>query len=99
MFKLLVLFALSTVAHFAPSPANSSDGKWIRQNPSDDRFLGLSWDAAVAAVNKHQTGKYLVPKKVLEAKTTKGSGQTEMVVIFQESWCSPQVYSALKTFA
>ncbi|ETN77348.1 hypothetical protein NECAME_11132 [Necator americanus] len=54
-------------------------------------FQGMAWDAAAGVVNEYRNGRFMVPKKVLEAKTMKTNGvKTDMVVLFQESWCSPQ---------
>ncbi|CAJ0588165.1 unnamed protein product [Cylicocyclus nassatus] len=90
MVAVGALFALAIYSSTSAAPAlDSNGGQWIRENPNQDKFLGISWDAAAGVVNKGRVGRFLVPKQVLEAKTRKGSDiQSDMVVLFQESWCS-----------
>uniref|UniRef100_A0A158P956 Secreted protein n=2 Tax=Angiostrongylus cantonensis TaxID=6313 RepID=A0A158P956_ANGCA len=62
---------------------------WKQENANDQRFLGIAWDAAASVVNQHKkTGRFMVPKKVLEARSRRGI--IESIVLFQEAWCGPQ---------
>ncbi|EYC37815.1 hypothetical protein Y032_0764g2147 [Ancylostoma ceylanicum] len=71
---------------------DTSRTHWERKLSMDK--LGIAWDAAASVVNQYRNGRFMVPKKVLEAKTSRGSDRdglkTDMIVLFQESWCSPQ---------
>ncbi|VDM64755.1 unnamed protein product [Angiostrongylus costaricensis] len=54
------------------------------------QYQGIAWDAAASVVNQHKkTGRFMVPKKVLEARSRRG--MIESVVLFQEAWCGPKV--------
>ncbi|KAK6758742.1 hypothetical protein RB195_016143 [Necator americanus] len=92
MLALAVLISFFATVYAVPAPAiGTARGGWVVENPADDKFLGMAWDAAAGVVNEYRNGRFMVPKKVLEAKTMKTNGvKTDMVVLFQESWCSPQ---------
>ncbi|KAL6743522.1 hypothetical protein Aduo_016551 [Ancylostoma duodenale] len=94
MLSIAVVLSLCAVVYTVPAPKIGSGGGWRQENPADDSFLGIAWDAAASVVNQYRNGRFMVPKKVLEAKTLRGSSRdglkTDMIVLFQESWCSPQ---------
>ncbi|CAO4369596.1 unnamed protein product [Caenorhabditis nigoni] len=78
MFKLFGFFALCIVGCSVAAPIHGD---------VDDELLGLAWEAAATSVNVGNAGKFWVP---IEVQSSDKSGSvTNMVVVFQESWCSP----------
>ncbi|CAP32040.1 Protein CBG13219 [Caenorhabditis briggsae] len=78
MFKSFGFFALCIVGCSVAAPIHGD---------VDDELLGLAWEAAATSVNVGNAGKFWVP---IEVQSSDKSGSvTNMVVVFQESWCSP----------
>ncbi|KJH50326.1 hypothetical protein DICVIV_03519 [Dictyocaulus viviparus] len=83
---VLLLFGCSTVYGMKA---------WKQEDINDDRFLGIAWDAAASVVNEHiRTGRFMVPRKVMEARSRQNTVET--IVLFQEAWCGPSDGNSLE---
>ncbi|KAK5967405.1 hypothetical protein GCK32_010941 [Trichostrongylus colubriformis] len=85
MLVFTLVLALFGICTCAPTD-------WIEEKPEEERHMGMAWDAAATVVNKGVTsGRFMVPKKVMEARkrTINDSTDYEILAMFQEGWCGP----------
>ncbi|CAB03448.1 Cystatin domain-containing protein [Caenorhabditis elegans] len=75
MFKILLALCIVGCSFAAPIHGDV-----------DDELLGLAWEAAATSVNNGNRGKFWVPIEI--QSSDKNGAVTNLVVVFQESWCS-----------